>query len=113
MVKNTRGLQKCRLLIFLKGVVHVNKRIKKKQESVRWRKEYKAIKKYNQRRKAIGFGRHPWGTTHFPKFKKWKERIIFKRKINSIFGIFGLTSALMPNAITNAVKKFYKFGGNV
>lgn len=86
----------------------MNKRIKKKQESVRWRKEYKAIKKHNQRRKVIGFGRHLLGTTHFPKFKKWKERIIFKRKINNIFG---LTSALMSNEIANAVRQFYKFGG--
>lgn len=86
----------------------MNKRIKKKQETVRWRKEYKCLKKWNQRRKAIGFGRYPWGATHFPKFKKWKERIIFKRKINSIFG---LKSALFTNFVATAVRNFYKFGG--
>jgi hypothetical protein len=89
----------------------MNKRIKKKQEVMRWRKEYKAIKKRKQRKKAIGAGIYRWGTSSVPKFKKWKERIIFMRKISSIFGIFGLKSALMPNTITNTVRQLYKFGG--
>lgn len=94
----------------------MNKRIKKKQQVVRYRKAYKALKKYCQRRRLA----HPKYDWHLPKFKKWKERVIVQRRIQKIFGI--PPCPMYPSSITSAVVRhiletqrkrlFFEIGGN-
>lgn len=91
----------------------MNKRQKKKQLAVLYRKAYKGLRKHCQRRR-LGKPKLDW---HLPKFKKWKEGIILQNRYRKIFGL--PPSPLYPSNIRHAIvncilesvnKKLY-FGG--
>lgn len=61
----------------------MNKRQKKKQLAVWYRKDYKALRKFCQRRK-LTTPEYDWS---LPSFQKWKKGIIFQNRCMKIFGL--------------------------